>query len=186
MKKLMIVAAVALLAGMSQAASIAWGNTSSSKLVGLDGSTAITAANATAWGLTVTLMYADGTSTGQSLTAVNSMSAGVLSGTAMNWTYTYSDTETGVGYAKSGTQFYIHAIMKVDGKDYEMDIGKDSPFTIAATDNTGKDTFTWAAGTYGGLSSTPAEGKWSAVPEPTSGLLMLLGMAGLALRRRRA
>lgn len=29
-------------------------------------------------------------------------------------------------------------------------------------------------------------GKWSAVPEPTSGLLVLLGMAGLALRRRRA
>jgi len=28
--------------------------------------------------------------------------------------------------------------------------------------------------------------NWSAVPEPTSGLLMLLGMAGLALRRRRA
>ena len=26
----------------------------------------------------------------------------------------------------------------------------------------------------------------AAVPEPTSGLLMLLGMAGLALRRRRA
>ena len=29
-------------------------------------------------------------------------------------------------------------------------------------------------------------GDWSAVPEPTSGLLMLLGMAGLALRRKRA
>lgn len=28
--------------------------------------------------------------------------------------------------------------------------------------------------------------SWTAVPEPTSGLLMLLGMAGLALRRRRA
>ena len=29
-------------------------------------------------------------------------------------------------------------------------------------------------------------GHWSAVPEPTSGLLLLLGMAGLALRRKRA
>jgi len=31
-----------------------------------------------------------------------------------------------------------------------------------------------------------SSGGWVAVPEPTSGLLMLLGMAGLALRRRHA
>ena len=36
---------------------------------------------------------------------------------------------------------------------------------------------TFAAGTQGG---------WTAVPEPTSGLLLLLGMAGLALKRKRA
>ncbi len=36
--------------------------------------------------------------------------------------------------------------------------------------------------------ASQAAGGWAtvAVPEPTSGLLMLLGMAGLALRRRRA
>lgn len=34
--------------------------------------------------------------------------------------------------------------------------------------------------------ATQNAANWAAVPEPTSGLLMLLGMAGLALRRRRA
>ena len=38
-------------------------------------------------------------------------------------------------------------------------------------------------GTFAAATSTT--GGWTAVPEPTSGLLMLLGMAGLALRRRR-
>ena len=33
---------------------------------------------------------------------------------------------------------------------------------------------------------TQTAGNWAAVPEPTSGLLMLLGMAGLALKRKRA
>jgi len=33
---------------------------------------------------------------------------------------------------------------------------------------------------------TAGSGTFTAVPEPTSGLLMLLGVAGLALRRRRA
>ena len=34
--------------------------------------------------------------------------------------------------------------------------------------------------------ATSAANGWAAVPEPTSGVLMLLGMAGLALRRKRA
>ena len=33
---------------------------------------------------------------------------------------------------------------------------------------------------------TQASNSWVAVPEPTSGLLMLLGVAGLALKRKRA
>ena len=54
-------------------------------------------------------------------------------------------------------------------------------------------TFSSATGTkalaFGSQASiTQAAGGWTStsVPEPTSGLLMLLGMAGLALRRKRA
>jgi len=46
---------------------------------------------------------------------------------------------------------------------------------------------TFGAGTI--ASQTAAASAWSSagsVPEPTSGLLMLVGLAGLALRRRRA
>ena len=34
--------------------------------------------------------------------------------------------------------------------------------------------------------TSAAEGAWQAVPEPTTGLLLLLGVAGLALRRKQA
>ena len=39
---------------------------------------------------------------------------------------------------------------------------------------------------FGDQIGSKTASNWTAVPEPTSGLLMLLGMAGLALRRRRA
>ena len=43
-----------------------------------------------------------------------------------------------------------------------------------------------ALGTGAGTATFEGGGTWTAVPEPTSGLLLLVGVAGLALRRKRA
>ena len=39
---------------------------------------------------------------------------------------------------------------------------------------------------FANMTSATAASNWQSVPEPTSGLLLLLGMAGLALKRKRA
>ena len=67
------------------------------------------------------------------------------------------------------------------------DAGKAVTWT-AATDVTGKMYTPPATGTTLALnaSSFANSGTIANVPEPTSGLLMLVGLAGLALRRRRA
>lgn len=62
-------------------------------------------------------------------------------------------------------------------------------YLIANSDTlTGRsDTGEAILGTHTSMTASAASsGTWTAVPEPTSGLLMLLGVAGLALRRRHA
>jgi len=65
-----------------------------------------------------------------------------------------------------------------------------SQLTYVADGATVDDTYTISgltSDTWSGEKFTYATGgNFTAVPEPTSGLLMLLGVAGLALRRRRA
>ena len=76
-------------------------------------------------------------------------------------------------------------------------VGNDYDFYITYQD--GGKTFTSATVSKGALESqtqpigfgnmasqTQTASNWAAVPEPTSGLLLLLGMAGLALKRKRA
>ena len=78
-------------------------------------------------------------------------------------------------------------------------ITADTGFILAGHSYTGYFTMTDAAGnvyTSASRTNTAAfpsvnnfavgAGSWAAVPEPTSGLLLLLGVAGLALKRKRA
>ena len=77
----------------------------------------------------------------------------------------------------------------VVGNDYDFYFvitSGDKQFT-SATKSVGALDAQTANINFGNMASaTQNASNWAAVPEPTSGLLMLLGMAGLALKRKRA
>lgn len=172
MKKMMIALAVIAIAGMTQAASFKW-STSALYAPNADGSVSTTVASEATgtWLATVTL-YSDAgcTSpiagvTGNSSSTVNAMSNAI------------GDTFGGATFAFDNTTMY-YAVL-------------DLTYTTAAgTQTLTTDVVSTKLKTTGNtslnFSTAISNASWSAVPEPTSGLLMLLGMAGLALRRRRA
>ena len=99
-------------------------------------------------------------------------SATVTSGRVV-WSETTSDA----------TRNYYHVLVEGDN----IYISDTKQVTVSGTGNTNI-TFANTESKNAALDATAgyAGGGWYAVPEPTSGLLMLLGMAGLALRRKRA
>lgn len=76
--------------------------------------------------------------------------------------------------ATVGQSYSFYFVIETDGKKFT------SAAKTAVAPETG------AAGVaFGNLqTATTTAGAWQSVPEPTSGLLLLLGMAGLALRRK--
>lgn len=102
---------------------------------------------------------------------------------------TLVNTYTAVGgvVAKANTTFSNDKL--VGGSDYDFyftieDSGK--TFT-STTKNVGALATQTATIQFGNMASqTQNASNWAAVPEPTSGLLVLLGISGLALKRKRA
>ena len=112
----------------------------------------------------------------------------------VNYSYGYVDTSSAstlqssdaVASTAAGQAYSIILVDKsglasLDGYtgDYTIITGTSTEETILAA------TPVKYASFVDGLSSAYTTSTMSAVPEPTSGLLMLLGIAGLALRRRR-
>ena len=189
MKKLIVAAAVVCTAVVTQAATFLW--MSSAQAYGP------AVAN-----LTVPGVYAPGTVNADRMKAEGS-SQGV------SWTYTMILTST-VGTDVTVSDAIVGNITTYSSNKIAQSI--DSDFFTLPTDDSSKNyawdiviTGTKTVGTdvytitsdhiignadFTKLSElkidTAVPGQWTVTPEPTSGLLLLLGAAGLALKRKRA
>lgn len=193
MKKIMIACVAVAMAAVAQAASVNWtiGNVFSPA----DSTAKVATGSVSAWlfvtanstdvtGIPVTTLAAvqavldSGDLTGLSSLAAahgTNVSAGTISGA------------TGLTGFSSGslTAFavVVDSATLADAENYFL-VSDGATKSATFTSATGMKMLAWGDQT----SYTQGEGKWTSVatdvPEPTSGLLLLLGMAGLALRRK--
>ena len=190
MKKLMIALAVVAIAATSQAVTFKWGGTNNGvALTGLDGNDTYAAAGAAMKGnstltAVLTIFSADGQTTIGSATktvAYNFSDTGLstsfsVNGTAVNTDYLWTLTVT-------GTQTDMRAYTGDPNWDYSAATVSTTLSGSITTASQGATTFTASPASW---TVAGAVAKTQPIPEPTSGLLLLLGTAGLALRRRRA
>ena len=105
--------------------------------------------------------------------------AAITSG-AINKTFDWTD-------ATVGTTYNFYMVVADGAKTFNSSVSDPTVIKSGAAVETGTTKVLFANMTTATLTNAASNWKGSSpVPEPTSGMLMLLGMAGLALRRRRA
>ena len=183
----MIAAAIVCAAAFAQAASVAWQSGTIYVAKDAAGTTGSDKAN-TSTRLVTMYLYA---LTETQFTAASKMDTATLYDTYFGTTATGSKGTGGTGTAAytqtvgdaSGKNYAL--LLFVDEKNANLPDGKDAfvKATLATANVEGS-----AQVTMGNQIASALTSDWVAVPvpEPTSGLLLLLGVAGMALRRRRA
>ena len=172
MKKLIIAAAIVCAATISQAAAVGWtaaGATGYSTydmfVIGKNGVTGVDQIKAIveAGGLEAASEFAFASGTLKNGAAIQMAASSPYS---ITWSGSGTDTYTGFIFVQDAA-------------------GEHASYTatanIAMADNSTSKTFQ-----FNNQATNYTNNKFAVAPEPTSGLLLLLGVAGLALRRRRA
>ena len=173
MKKLIIAAAIVCAATISQAAAVGWTCLGTSAFSGGDYDIFVIGKNGvTSVDQIKTIVAASGLEAASAY----AFDTGSVGSTASK---TSSASGKSITYSGSGVDTYSAFIFVQDAK------GENASFTSTASitmdnDSTGK---TWG---FANQATTLTANKFAVAPEPTSGLLLLLGVAGLALKRRRA
>ena len=194
MKKLMMAVAVCCAAVAVQAATVKWDSATMYTVASADGGYSTTKISGSAYTATFFALteaqyntYLASYNTDGNMKAVYDAFNGADGGTAMTLgrggNFTTSTTASVGDTVYGAVLFTSKATFEGTEKDFYIanigsgTVGSDAGITISNLGSVflGADP---ASGT--------STGGWTAVPEPTSGLLMLLGMAGLALKRKRA
>ena len=166
MKTIFTAIAVALGATFADAAAVSWQATA---IKDRNGESIGAKAESAGWSAVCTIFAADGTTvigSNTDKTAAMSKFDGVVDGTA------------------AGTTYYAQLVI-TDDKGNTITSEK-AQFTTDSSATYGAINFTNGSKFASATPKINYEGGWAAAPEPTSGLLLLLGMAGLALKRKRA
>lgn len=190
MKKLILAAAVIGAAVATQAATVSWASAKLFTAATAEGGFSSTAIKSAATGYLFTLTASEYDSFLADYNANGNMdkvwktykdSLGSATGTSKTSTMSSAatvKTDASVGDTVYGAIIYTY---------HDETLNKDFYIANIATGTVGAESGLTLAnlGTkYLGGTSPDSIGGWSAVPEPTSGLLLLLGVAGLALRRK--
>lgn len=194
MKKLMIAAAIVCAAAFAQAATVHWNSGTiyvASDAAGTTGTTADYKATLGTGARPVTAYVYELTL--EAYTAALAMDTATLYDTYFGKVDTKVAAKTTVGNGTANPLSYEVAdnstiyglVLYVDTNNANLPDGKDA-FVKAALASA--ETATTALQVGNMITANAVSTTWTAVPvpEPTSGLLLLLGVAGMALRRRRA
>lgn len=186
MKKIMIAAAIVCATVASQAAVVTWGATA---MTDGKGNEISAAGQITGYLYTLTATdyatYATMDAATLSKTVGAAFEAGTLGTVEVTGSNTYNrkrfalDLIGKTEYSAGETAYAL--LLYVDSAN-EMYMANVAQTTFAAPQN--RDV-TDLGTTLGGFGSSAGATSWQAVPEPTSGLLLLVGMGALALRRKR-